>query len=186
MRRGARRAQQPVDASGNEHDHGHDHREHDGQAHRVAQAALGFHPVALAHAQRGQRVAAVAHEHGDGHEHRHDGHRHGGGGQADLAQRLPEEDRVDDVVRAVHQHAENGRDSEFDDEARDGCRAHATDYVVASRALRILAHGRAGAFFVEVEGGIRCFCFHEFAAAFRAYPFWGTAYCNPSSWHRTA
>ena len=157
LRRGARHAEQRIDAGGNMHEHGHDHREHERQAHRVAQATLGLHPVALAHAQRCQRITAVAHEHGDGHEHRHDGHGHRGGGKADLAHGLPQEDGVDDVVRTVDQHAQDRRDGEFHDKPRNGRRTHAADFIVAAGALRIFADRCSGTFFIEVERGVRCF-----------------------------
>ena len=131
--RDAGKREQRLHARWNASNNGYDCRDDDTQAHRVAQALLGRIAVALAQAQRRERIAAVADEHAHRHE---DGHkRHGGRGnrKAYLAHGLAKEYGVDDVVGAVHKHAHDGGHSELGNELRDGIGSHAGSARIALR-----------------------------------------------------
>ena len=135
---GRRKREQRFDAGR----HMSEHREQNGYQHAecegIAQNMLGFAVLPLAQTKRAQRVAACADEHRNRHEHRHDRRCHAYGGKTDFSCTVAKEYRVDNVVRTVHEHAQNRRHREFDYEGRNIARAHARD------ALVFLLVGRLG------------------------------------------
>ena len=112
-RRGGGKREQRVHAGGDVAKTRDDHRDDDGERERVAEHALGVCLAALAQAQRCERVAAVAHEHGQRHEEdaRREGRR--GHGKARLAHGLAQEGSRDDVVGAVDEHADDRGDGKL-------------------------------------------------------------------------
>ena len=135
---GRRKREQRLDACGHMREHreqnGHQHAEREG----IAQNMLGLAVLAFAQTKRAQRVAACADEHGNRHEHRHNRRCHADGGKADFACAMAKKYRVDNIVRAVHEHAQNRGHREFDYEGRNIARTHARD------ALVFLLVGRLG------------------------------------------
>ena len=102
---GRRKREQRFDAGR----HMSEHREQNGYQHAecegIAQNMLGLAVLAFAQTKRAQRVAACADEHSNRQEHRHDRRCHAYGGKADFSCTVAKEYRVDNVVRAVHEHA---------------------------------------------------------------------------------
>ena len=125
-------------------DGGDDDPEDNAKRHGVAKADFRIRFAPFAQTQCGKRVAAVADKHRERHEHDHERRRDRCRRQADFPHRLPEEDGVDQVVRRVHQHAQDSGNSELGDEPRKGRRAHAGDAIIALRLARGSSFRRRG------------------------------------------
>ena len=95
------------------------------------------------------KAAESAHEHGHGHHERHGGVRHRRGRQAVLPHRGAHVHGVDDVVERLHEHAEHGRDGEFQQQLERAGGAHAVDLRVAGA---LLVRARDGHGHLEVAG----------------------------------
>ena len=115
---------------------GNDDPEHDAERHRVTEADLGIVFTSFAQTQRRKRIAAITDKHRKRHEHNHERSRNRCRRQADFAHGLSKEDGVDQVVRCIHQHAQDSRDGELRDEPGKGRRAHAGNALIALRLAR--------------------------------------------------
>ena len=78
----------------------------------------------FAEAKGAKSIAACADKHRECKEYGHSGRGDGNGRQAHLAGAMAQKDRVNEIVRAVHHHAQDGGDSELHDKLGNAARAH--------------------------------------------------------------
>ena len=76
----------------------------------------------LTEANGEKRIAAHANHHGHGHDEQENREAEGDARNAEAADTLAYEESVYNIVEGVHQHADDGRNRELQDQFRDTCR----------------------------------------------------------------